>query len=522
MQDTELLACKKHATPSPISAAETGPQVKWEVELRQIESQLESNTDSVDLRFRRAFLLSELGRPVDARTDYIRVLQTLQALESKPYHVAALNNLGKTLAVTGHRSAARLAYREAVARHPNDFLSRINLLLSLFAESEMQEARGKTEQALKLMREAREHFEHAARIQPGSQEAHEGLSHVLSHLGEHEDAAWHRRQAFQNRYIIPLPYRGRGAPIPLLFLNSTTGGNVHLQRFLSDQIFQTFVVIPEFYDRKTPLPEHQLIVNGIGDVEMSGEALAAAQSVLALTTAPVVNSPAAVLATSRSNNARRLSALPGVVAPITVILPRAQLCDEDAAATLARHGVGFPLLLRAPGFHTGLHFLRVERSDELRAAVEKIPGPELIAMEYLDGRGSDGKTRKYRAMMIGGEIYPLHCAISSHWKIHYFTAEMTNSPEHRREDAAFLENMAGVVGPVAMQALVEIQAVLGLDYAGIDFGLNAKGELLLFETNATMVVNPPEPDERWNYRRPAYQRIHDAVQKMLMERAGVS
>jgi hypothetical protein len=210
------------------------------------------------------------------------------------------------------------------------------------------------------------------------------------------------------------------------------------------------------------------------------------------------------------------------MAPITVILPRAQLCDEDAASTLAHHGLGFPLLLRAPGFHTGLHFLRVERSDGLRAAVENIPGPELIAMEYLDGRGSDGKTRKYRAMMIGGEIYPLHCAISSHWKIHYFTAEMTNSPEHRREDAAFLENMAGVVGPVAMQALVRIQAVLGLDYAGIDFGLNAKGELLLFETNATMVVNSPEADERWNYRRPAYQRIHDAVQKMLIERAQVS
>ena len=41
----------------------------------------------------------------------------------------------------------------------------------------------------------------------------------------------------------------------------------------------------------------------------------------------------------------------------------------------------------------------------------------------------------------------------------------------------------------------------------------------MFEANATMVVNPPEPDERWNYRRLAYRRIHAAVQKMLMERA---
>ncbi len=232
-----------------------------------------------------------------------------------------------------------------------------------------------------------------------------------------------------------------------------------------------------------------------------------------------MNAPAAVLATSRSNNAMRLSGVPGVLTPMTTTLPREQLSTSVAAATLARHGFGFPVLLRAPGFHTGLHFLRVENLDELAAAVEKIPGREIIVMQYLDARGADGKTRKYRAMMIDGKIYPLHCAISSNWKIHYFTAEMSDSPEHRREDAAFLENMPDVVGPLAMQALGRIQAMLGLDYAGIDFGLNDKGELLLFEANATMVVNQPEPDERWNYRRPVYERIHWSVQQMLMKRA---
>ena len=70
-----------------------------------------------------------------------------------------------------------------------------------------------------------------------------------------------------------------------------------------------------------------------------------------------------------------------------------------------------------------------------------------------------------------------------------------------------------------MNALERIQSVLGLDYGGIDFGLNAKGEVLLFEANATMAVNPPEADERWNYRRPAYERIHEAVQKMLLRKA---
>ena len=117
--------------------------------------------------------------------------------------------------------------------------------------------------------------------------------------------------------------------------------------------------------------------------------------------------------------------------------------------------------------------------------------------------------------MIDGQIYPLRVAISSDWKIHYFTAEMAEDAGHRVQDAEFLENMPGVIGHRAMEALAHIQAALGLDYAGIDFGLNATGDLLLFEANATMVVNPPEPDERWAYRRPAIERIFAAVRRML-------
>jgi hypothetical protein len=100
--------------------------------------------------------------------------------------------------------------------------------------------------------------------------------------------------------------------------------------------------------------------------------------------------------------------------------------------------------------------------------------------------------------------------------IHYFTADMADSPEHRAEDAEFLENMPVVLGRQATDALAEIQSRLGLDYAGIDFGLSARGEILLFEANATMVVNPPEPDEKWAYRRPAIERIYAAVRNMLM------
>ena len=489
------------------------PRVRWEAELPEVESKLVAIPQSLDLRFRRASLLAELGRLVEARNDYIKVL------EREPYHLAALNNLAKVLIAVGHRQAARIALHEAVTRHPDNPISRVNYGHFLLEESERLTTAGEDEKSLEHKRDAREQYEQALRVQPDCEKAHEGLSYLLGDLGDEPAAVWHRREAFRNRCIIPLPYRGAREPVSVLLLASTLGGNVRMQRFLDDRIFETFVVVPEFYDRKTALPAHQVVINGIGDAEVSRGALAAAESVIALSRAPVVNSLAAVLATGRSNNAKRFGELPGVVTPITATLPRERLSGPEAAGTLAGCGFEFPLLLRAPGFHTGQHFVKVETFEALPAALAGLPGQELIVMEYLDARGADGKIRKFRAMMIDGHLHPLHLAISSHWKIHYFTAEMADSPEHRAEDAAFLENMPGVLGLAAMNALERIQATLGLDYAGIDFGLNAKGEVLVFEANATMAVNPPGAEECWKYRLPAYQRIREAVQKMLLARA---
>ena len=77
-----------------------------------------------------------------------------------------------------------------------------------------------------------------------------------------------------------------------------------------------------------------------------------------------------------------------------------------------------------------------------------------------------------------------------------------------------------VLGTKAMIALESIQEALSLDYAGIDFGLSQQGEVLLFEANATMVVEQPSPDSCWDYRRAAVQRIHAAVRQMLLKGLG--
>jgi glutathione synthase/RimK-type ligase-like ATP-grasp enzyme len=212
--------------------------------------------------------------------------------------------------------------------------------------------------------------------------------------------------------------------------------------------------------------------------------------------------------------------VPGVIAPRTVLFARDRLAGPDGIAALAQHRFSFPLLLRSPGYHTGRNFVLVEQAEGLSAAAAGLPGEQLMAIEYLDARGPDGNARKYRVMMIGGRLYPLHLAISTNWKVHYFTSDMADRPAHRAEEATFLSDMPAALGVKAITALERIRDALGLDYAGIDFGLGPDGELLLFEANATMVISAPDPDPRWAYRRRAISTILDAVGDMMIRRSG--
>ncbi len=473
-----------------------------ETGLNTLEEQLASQSGSVALLFQRGNILERMGRNLEAQNTYVELL----ALD--PAHLGALNQFGNLLTAAGHKVEARRLFLEAVAKFPDDPMSRVNLASLLIEEGEMEEARRHCEMALKF--------------DPNCRQAHSGLLLVFTKLGRLEQAAWHRRAAFQGRCVIPVSYRGERSPITVLELISTTRCISRITSFLLDQVFQKYLVVTDFYDSRTILPPHQLVINSIGDADLAATALVNARSLLAHTAAPVINSPAAVLATGRCETSRRLSALPGVIAPKTVTLSRKLLAAPGARTTLTRHGFEFPLLLRTPGFHGGDHFLRVETPVEFSTALNKLPGRDLTVIQYLNARAPDGKTRKYRVMMIGGRLYPLHVAISSNWKVHYFTADMADSPDHRAEDAEFLQNMPGVLGPCAMAALEEIQKTLGLDYGGIDFGLNDKGDVLLFEANATMTVIPPGADMRWDYRRPAVEQIYKAVFKMLMNRVETS
>jgi tetratricopeptide (TPR) repeat protein/glutathione synthase/RimK-type ligase-like ATP-grasp enzyme len=478
------------------------PRLVQESRLRQLEDALARRpmeADAISAEIERAVLLGALDRRQDAQQAFIDILRRV------PTHFSALNEFGTLLTNMGAIDAACRVYSEAILHHPDNPMAHVNLANLLLRANKHAEAR--------------EHYEAVLRINPDCAEAHQGLGAVLSDIGDRAGALHHFQKGFRDHAISSLPYRGTRPPVTVLQLVSSGGGNIPTAALLDDCVFQTSVVVADYLDPSAMLPPHQLIFNAIGDADLCAPALQAAARLTARTNVPVINDPRAVMKTGRIDNARRLGAVPGVVAPRTMAVARERLAGPDGVAALAKHRFGFPLLLRSPGYHTGRNFIIVERAAELSAAAAGLPGDDLLVIEYLDARGMDGNARKYRVMMIGGRIYPLHLAISRKWKVHYFTADMADQPDHRLEEARFLADMPAVVGDKAVAALEKIQGVLGLDYGGIDFGLGRNGDLLLFEANATMVIAPVDPDERWAYRRTAISTILDAVGAMLVQRS---
>jgi glutathione synthase/RimK-type ligase-like ATP-grasp enzyme len=453
---------------------------------------------ALDDLFARAQLLEMLGRNDDAREAYFALLSVA------PAHFGGLNNLGNVLTRAGKRRAAQAAYEEAVRQHPQNPLGHVSLGICML---ELEQFAG-----------ARLEFEAALTLDPSNAAAHKGLVYLFSRTGDEAGAEQHRKLGFGAEPLEVLPYLGDAKPIEVLVLVSSTGGNLDAESLLDKHVFATTKLYIEYADPAKPLPRHDIVFNAISDADVGPDALLRAREFT--TNAPLINTPGAVMPTGRAENAERLRTLENVVAPRTSLIARSVL-ERDGAAALERLGFNFPVLLRLPRQHTGRHFVLVEESDELGPALAQLPGDEFFAIEYLDARGADGQARKYRVMFIDGKMYPLHLAVSPHWKIHYFSADMTENAANRAEDERFLADMRGALGPTAIAALERIEQTLGLDYAGIDFAVDPQGRVLLFEANATMVVAQPGADARWDYRRPAVTAILNAFKEMVIKRVRV-
>ena len=461
--------------------------------------------DSPGLRFNWANFLARSGTReafLLARDHYLAVL-TLD-----PTHLGAWVNLGTGLVSTDHLEAAKTAFHAALALDPQHPGALLNLAHVALSQQENEEAACLFEQVLK--------------VSPDLLDAHRGLATSASRLGQENRAEVHRQLGYGPEPEIFLP--GHGSALPtLLILASAADGNIPWQPLLDRQRHHTRILALEFFPENVPLPPHDLLFNAVGDADRCPDALTRALQrwPQCASQIPARNDPQRVQATARTRLVQLSTGIPHLRNARTVEFrrsPRDASCRESAHRLehwLLDQGYHFPLLLRAPGFHGGQYFERAERADDLPVLLERLPGSSLLVLECLPTQGQDEIYRKFRIMTLGGNLYPIHLALSSQWKVHYFSAEMTTRPDFREEEQAFLEDYRAFLGSSAVSALEALQLRLRLDYGGMDFTLDHGGNVLLFEANATMVLHPPPEDRIWDYRRPAFEEALNAARALF-------
>lgn len=470
-------------------------QYSDERHLAEIDRRLADAPDAAEALFERACCLEDLGWDEAAMQAYVAVLKR------DPRHLASLNNLGLMALNRGDLANARAFYTQALTHHPLSTIAHVNLGQALLEQGEVVSAEAQYGAAL--------------RLDPEFFAAHHGLALLYERIGDPVRAESQLERAFAKRAFWTLPYSGTGAPLRVLLLASARGGDIVTHPFFDDRTMQTTIFVPEGFRSGMALPPHDVVFNSIGDADRCRKSLERVRALLDVSPAGTINDPDRVLATGRDATAGRLGGIAGAVVPRTERFARTQI----TAANLASRGWTFPLLVRAPGYQAGRYFERVDEPAALSQALARLPGTELFAIEFMDMRGTDACVRKYRVLFIDGRLYPVHLAVSNDWKVHYFSSDMAERADHREEERRFLEDMQSVLGKRTLGVLEEIARVLDLDYGGVDFGIDAAGDVVIFEANATMAVYPPTPGELYAYRRPAFDAVILAVRALIGERA---
>ncbi len=413
-----------------------------------------------------------------------------------------LHRQGLAALAAGERGEAKRVLAQALLENPLDALSHAHLAYVLLGEHDLEAAHILYSKAIEL-------DAHLA-------SAYHGLAQVHEKMGDSSGAALQRARGLRLRPITTHRYQGCGTPIEVLLLGAQGSTNIDTKHFFDPQLFRVHALAVEYFPLGQPLPAVDFCFNAIGEADSAHASLLLAKEILTSYRGRIFNHPDVVLRTGRIAVAQLLRGITGVRTPQMVQIARRELAPQQLAETMERYGLSYPFLLRTPGQHTGLQFMQIQTAQDVAVALESLPHKEFLAIEFLDARSVDGLVRKYRVIVIDGVLYPIHLAISSEWKVHYFSGKTDQLIVHRAEEERFLESMPLALGPAHLARLQGIARLLALDYGGIDFSIARDGSLVVFEANANMGFCLPPPTTQAAYRRPAIERAQRALGKMLM------
>jgi tetratricopeptide (TPR) repeat protein len=428
----------------------------------------------------------------------------LQALKLNPRHWAARANMVQALMAAKQYLIAKAILIELKGERPQD--AAIHHLL------------GKTCFELNEIEPAIASFQEAVALNPRDAESINWIGALRQTTGDIEAAQSAYAEAARIQPLIKRPAARQPPEFRVLALYAPFGGNTPTEYLFQDAFFDTDTIAlfaSRDYDTAILGQNIQLVINLVSDADQTEALLPLAAELADRLKLPTLNHPRRVQQTTRDAVAQLLQGIPGCRVPQAVRLKAG--ADRSEAALKAMLPFNSAVLARPVGTHGGDDFEKVEDVPALSAFLSQRPDHDHYLIEYIDYISADGYFRKYRFIFIDDQILPYHLCIGRDWKLHHINTDMAHQPWMQQEEAAFLGDSTAVFGPAQHQALQEIRRRIGLDYFGIDCGLDASGNVVVFEVNASMLVHAR--NEGFLYKTPAVERIKRSYDAMLRKLA---
>ena len=428
----------------------------------------------------------------------------LEALKLNPRHWAARANLVQALILLRQFIVAKAVLLELKGERPAD--ARIHHQL------------GKVHFELNEPKLAIECFREAVALNPRDSESINWIGALRQTLGDDEGAQAAYAEAARIQPLIKRPAAKSPAEFRVLALYAPFGGNTPTEYLFQDAFFDIDTLslfAARDYDAAALGEGIQVIVNLVSDADQTEALLPVAAALVDRFGLPTVNDPRKVQQTTRDAVASLLGEIPGCRVPTALRLKAGAARSE--AALEAMLPFASTVLARPVGTHGGDDFEKIEGVADLAAFLAQRPDHDHYLIEYIDYISADGNFRKYRFIFVGDQILPYHLCIGRDWKLHHINTDMAHQPWMQQEEEAFLNDSTAVFGASQLEVLHEIRRRVGLDYFGIDCGLDRSGNIVVFEVNASMLVHTR--NEGFLYKTPAVERIKLAFDTLLRKLA---
>ncbi|MDB5990003.1 MAG: hypothetical protein JWQ10_1406 [Herbaspirillum sp.] len=355
----------------------------------------------------------------------------------------------------------------------------------------------------------------ALMLDPDLATANQNLASILRQQGDWAEANDHYERSYRRQSLfIDLAE----APVRhILILCSARPGSVPFEYLLPTTRNTRIKWVVE-YSPDQALPHYDIIFNAIGDADVASCSRAVVDSFLAGASQPLLNPPQRIALTTRDRIGLLLDGIEGIHVPAVARWDRLRAgVTDDVHTRIAEAALSYPVIVRPTGGHGGDGVVLLQSPQD---ATPVTSADEAYLTNYCDYKSDDGHYRKYRVIFVDRRPYPYHLAISNNWLAHYDSANMLNPSWKLLEEARFLSDPIDVLGQAAWTALEAIAQRLDLDYAGVDFSVLPDRRLLIFETNATMLVHPETQNEALKFKNRYVQNILDAFDQLLERRMG--